>query len=181
MKSIRFSFSRAVKIFGAVVAALSAAVSVSSCKTPDDEVFLPAGIEELSSDSLLIGKWQDSSGSIYEISEDTFSNYGDSYESYAGNSLVIKVTSDDSGYMYIKYTRAADENWNYTTDATKAPDIGKWYAVAYKGLTASSVSLSGAYKAGGNTSAATLEEAIAEFTIENGYFAFFSECAKRSN
>lgn len=184
MKSTGFSFGRAVRSFGAFVVFLSAAVLLSACKTPDDEIVLPAGIEELSPDSPLIGTWQDSSGSTYEISENEFSNYGESYESYAGNNLVIKMTSENSGYIYIKYTRAAyvdeDGKWNYTTDAAKAPDIGKWYAVAYRELGDSSIQISGAYKSDGKTSAESLEDAITEFTIENGYFGIFSECRKIS-
>lgn len=170
MKSISFSFGRTVRSFGAFVVFLSAAVLLSACKTPDDEIVKIT----------LIGTWQDSFGSTYEISENEFSNYGESYESYAGNNLVIKMTSENSGYIYIKYTRAADENWDYTTDETKAPDIGKWYAVAYRELGDSSIHISGAYKTGGKTSAESLEDAIAEFTIANGYFETFSECSKIS-
>lgn len=174
MKSISFSFGRVVRSFGAFVVFLSAAVFLSACKTPDDEIVKIT----------LIGTWQDSFGSIYEISENEFSNYGESYESYAGNNLVIKMTSENSGYIYIKYTRAAyvdaDGKWNYTTDETKSPDIGKWYAVAYRELGDSSIHISGAYKVGGRTSVESLEDAIAEFTIANGYFGTFSECSKIS-
>ncbi len=59
-----------------------------------------------------------------------------------------------------------------------APDVGKWYAVHYKNLTSNSVSLSGAAKTGGETSTKTLSEAIIEFTVENGYFSYYSECTK---
>ena len=168
--------------FSAILLLLSLSIFLASCKPePDPETLLPQGIEELSTDSPLIGKWQDSSYSIYEISQNEFSNYGDNYLSYAGNNLVISKTSENSGYIYIQYTRAADENWNYTTDKTKAPDVGKWYAISYKSLTASSIQISGAYKKGGETSTETLKEAMAEFTIENGYFSTYSECTKLSN
>ena len=179
MKSTRFSFGSAATFLGALLVVVSLSFSLASCKTADDDNPLPQGIEELSADSPLIGKWKDSYGSIYEISQTEFSNYGKSYESYAGNNLVISKSTDNSGYIYIQYTRAADENWNYTTDKTKAPDIGKWYAISYKGLTASSIQISGAY--GEKTSTETLEEAITEFTIENGYFANYSDCTKLSN
>ena len=170
--------------FSAILLFLSLSIFLASCKPePDPETLLPQGIEELSKDSPLIGKWQDSYNSIFEISQNEFSNYGDNYLSYAGNNLVISITSNDfsSGYIYIQYTRAADENWNYTTDKTKAPDVGKWYAISYKSLTASSIKISGAYKKGGETSTETLEEAMAEFTIENGYFSTYSDCTKLSN
>ena len=168
--------------FSAILLLLSLSIFLASCKPePDPETLLPQRIEELSTDSPLIGKWQDSSSSIYEISQNEFSNYSDTYRSYAGNNLVISKTSENSGYIYIQYTRAADENWNYTTDKEKAPDVGKWYAISYKSLTASSIQISGAYKDGGETSTETLETAMAEFTIENGYFSTYSECTKLSN
>ena len=179
MKSTRFSFGSAATFLGALLVVVSLSFSLASCKTADDDNPLPQGIEELSADSPLIGKWKDSYGSIYEISQTEFSNYGKSYESYAGNNLVISKSTDNSGYIYIQYTRAADENWNYTTDKTKAPDVGKWYSISFKELTNSSIKLSGAY--GEKTSTETLEEAITEFTIENGYFASYSDCTKLSN
>ena len=173
MKSTRFSFGSAAAFLGALLIVVSLSFSLASCKTDNDD----------DDPILLVGKWQDSSNFIYEISKNEFSNYGEGFDSYAGNNLVISITSNDfsSGYIYIQYTRAADENWNYTTDKTKAPDIGKWYAISYKGLTASSIQISGAYKYDGKTSTETLEEAMAEFTIENGYFSTYSDCTKLSN
>ena len=179
MKSTRFSFGSAATFLGALLVVVSLSFSLASCKTADDDNPLPQGVEELSADSPLIGKWKDSYGSIYEISQTEFSNYGKSYESYAGNNLVISKSTDNSGYIYIQYTRAADENWNYTTDKTKAPDVGKWYAISFKELTNSSIKLSGAY--GEKTSTEGREEAVAEFIIEDGYFANYSECTELSN
>ena len=179
MKSTRFSFGSAAAFLGALLIVVSLSFSLASCKTADDDNPLPQGVEELSSDSPLIGKWKDSYDSIYEISQTEFSNYGENYNSYAGKNLVISKSTDNSGYIYIQYTRAADKNWNYTTDKTKAPDVGKWYAISFKDLTNSSIKLSGAY--GEKTSTETLEEAITEFTIENGYFASYSDCTKLSN
>ena len=173
MKSTRFSFGSAATFLGALLIVVSLSFSLASCKTDNDD----------DDPILLVGKWQDSSNFIYEISKNEFSNYGEGFYSYAGNNLVISITSNDfsSGYIYIQYTRAADENWNYTTDKTKAPDIGKWYAISYKSLTASSIQISGAYKKGGETSTETLEEAMAKFTIENGYFSTYSDCVKISD
>lgn len=177
MKSTRFSFGSAATFLGTLLVVVSLSFSLASCKTDDNND------DSLTSRIALIGKWKDSYDSTYEISQNEFSNYGYGYDSYAGNNLVISITSNDfsSGYIYIQFTRAADENWNYTTDKTKAPDIGKWYAISYKGLTASSIQISGAYKYDGKTSTETLEEAMAEFTIENGYFSTYSECVKISD
>lgn len=179
MKSTRFSFGSAATFLGALLIVVSLSFSLASCKTDDnDDDSLTSGIEKLSKDSPLIGKWQDSYYSIYEISQNEFSNYGDTYLSYAGNNLVISKTSENSGYIYIQLTRAADENWNYTTDKEKAPAIGNWYAISYKELKENSIQLSGASKYEGKTS---LEEAITEFTIDNGYFGIYSDCTKLSN
>ena len=184
MKSTRFSFGSAATFLGALLVVVSLSFSLASCKTADDDNPLPQGVEELSADSPLIGKWKDSYGSIYEISQTEFSNYGKSYESYAGNNLVISKSTDNSGYIYIQYTKAycAEhsnlEEYKYTYD-NDSPDVGKWYAISFKELTNSSIKLSGAY--GEKTSTETLEEAITEFTIENGYFANYSDCTKLSN
>lgn len=182
MKSSSF-IKRTASVFSAILV-LFLSFNLMSCKTAGDSRNDIIQTEKLSSDSILIGKWKDNYSSYYEISETEFKNYGDSFDNYAGNSLLIAKTSSDSGYIYIKYTRAycpkhsAPNNsvWTYDTDA---PDVGKWYAIAFKDLTSNSVSLSGAYKkADGKTSTVTLEEAINEFTIENGYFETFSECTK---
>ena len=180
MKSTRFSFGSAAAFLGALLIVVSLSFSLASCKTDDNnDDSLTSGIEELSKDSPLIGKWQDSSYSIYEISQNEFSNYGDNYLSYAGNNLVISKTSENSGYIYIQYTKAyCAKHSTYDNDS---PDVGKWYAISYKSLTASSIKISGAYKDGGETSTETLEEAMAEFTIENGYFSTYSECVKFSD
>lgn len=178
MKSTRFSFGSAATFLGALLVVVSLSFSLASCKTDNDD----------DDPILLVGKWQDSSNFIYEISKNEFSNYGEGFDSYAGNNLVISITSNDfsSGYIYIKYTKAycAEhsnlEEYKYTYD-NDSPDVGKWYAISYKSLTASSIQISGAYKKGGETSTETLEEAMAEFTIENGYFSTYSDCVKISD
>lgn len=179
MKSSSF-IKRTASVFSAILV-LFLSFNLMSCKTAEDSRNDIIQTEKLSSDSILIGKWKANYSSYYEISETEFKNYGESFDSYTGNSLLIAKTSSDSGYIYIKYTKAycpkhSDKSvWTYDTDA---PDVGKWYAIAFKDLTSNSVSISGAYKEGGKTSTVTLEEAINEFTIENGYFGTFSECTK---
>ena len=178
MKSTRFSFGSAATFLGALLVVVSLSFSLASCKTDNDD----------DDPILLVGKWQDSSNFIYEISKNEFSNYGEGFDSYAGNNLVISITSNDfsSGYIYIQYTKAycAEhsnlEEYKYTYD-NDSPDVGKWYAISYKSLTASSIQISGAYKKGGETSTETLKEAMAEFTIENGYFSTYSDCVKISD
>lgn len=154
-------FSRFLAVFITVVS-----LCAFGCKTQPEEV----------SYSDIFGKWTDDSGSIYEITEDSFKNYGEGWSAYEGNSLEI-IPNDDgkSGTIFLKYTVSANPDWSYSDTA---PDVGKWYAVSYKNLTKNSVSLSGAFKIGGKTSTETLIEAIKEFTVANGYFDNYSECTK---
>lgn len=154
-------FSRFLAVFITVVS-----LCAFGCKTQPEEV----------SYSDIFGKWTDDSGSIYEITEDSFKNYGEGWSAYEGNSLEI-IPNDDgkSGTIFLKYTVSMNPDYSYSNTA---PDVGKWYAVSYKNLTKNSVSLSGAFKLGGKTSTATLKEAIQEFTVANGYFDSYSECTK---
>lgn len=76
-------------------------------------------------------------------------------------------SSDASGIIYGRYT----EN---TYDSSV---VGKYYAVSFKDLTDTSISISGAYK-DGKMAADSLVEAITEFTINNGYYGTYSSCKK---
>lgn len=168
MKSTRFVFSRALAVLCAL---LFVSFSFMSCQQEDDD-------NELSDNSALIGTWQSSYGEIFKITSTSLSNGGSRGDAYAGNNLVVSYTNDEatSGYIYIKYTRAMNPDYSYSETA---PDVGKWYAIAFKELTASSVSLSGAYNASGKSSTETLEDAISTFTIAKGYFNNYSECVKQ--
>ena len=181
MKSTRFVFGRALAVLCAL---LFVSFGFMSCQQEDETEYVNYS---------LTGTWVNSySGgtSVYKITSSTFDNSGTSsyngttstYDSYAGNNLVVSYTNDEetSGYIYIKYTRAYcsthSDSTTYIYDEDAA-DVGKWYAIAFKELTASSVSLSGAY--GTVSSTSTLEEAISTFTIANGYFGFYSEWLKQ--
>lgn len=175
MKSTRFVFGRALAVLCAL---LFVSFGFMSCQQEDDDNGLPDGVYELSDNSALIGTWQSSYGEIFKITSTSLSNGGSWGDTYAGNNLVVSYTNDEatSGYIYIKYTRAMNPDYSYSETA---PDVGKWYAIAFKELTASSVSLSGAYKKSGKSSTENLEEAISTFTIAKGYFNNYSECVKQ--
>lgn len=175
MKSTRFVFGRALAVLCAL---LFVSFGFMSCQQEDDDNGLPDGVYELSDNSALIGTWQSSYGEIFKITSTSLSNGGSWGDAYAGNNLVVSYTNDKatSGYIYIKYTRAMNPDYSYSETA---PDVGKWYAIAFNDLTASSLSLSGAYNASGKTSTENLEEAISTFTIANGYFTSYSECVKQ--
>ena len=157
-------FSRFLAVFITVVS-----LCAFGCKTQPEEVFI----------SDLYGKWTSSYDEVYEISKDYFKTYGTLGNGYEGDSIIIIPNENDnaSGTIFLKYTvsKNPDPDKSYSNTA---PDVGKWYAVSYKNLTKNSVSLSGAYKSDGKTSTETLEEAKEEFTVENGYFSYYSECIK---
>lgn len=164
MKSTRFVFGRALAVLCAL---LFVSFGFMSCQQEDETEYVNYS---------LTGTWQSSYGEIFKITSTSLSNGGSWGDAYAGNNLVVSYTNDEatSGYIYIKYTRAMNPDYSYSETA---PDVGKWYAIAFNDLTASSLSLSGAY--GTVSSTSTLEEAISTFTIANGYFTTYSECVKQ--
>ena len=166
MKSTRYAFGRALALLCTFV---FISFGFISCQTETEYE-----TEYVN----LTGKWESSFGEIYAISSTSLSNGGSWGDSYAGDSLLVSYTSEaqTSGYIYIKYTRAMNPDYSYSETA---PDVGKWYALSFKNLTSSSMEISGAFKAEGKTSTETLEEAIEEFTVKNGYFDSYSECVKR--
>lgn len=115
--------------------------------------------------SRLLGTWENPTykGETYIYDGITFTSSG----SYKMKVKSIIWSSDASGIIYGRYT----EN-------TYSPSVvGKYYAVSFKDLTYSSVSICGAYK-DGKMAADSLVEAITEFTINNGYYSFYSSCKK---
>ena len=113
----------------------------------------------------LLGTWENPkySGETYIYDGITFTSSG----SYKMKVKSIIWSSDASGIIYGRYT----EN-------TYSPSVvGKYYAVSFKDLTDTSISISGAFN-GGKMAADSLVEAITEFTINNGYYSFYSSCKK---
>lgn len=166
MKALRFKFCRA--LFAALTVVLfSASFTGCSDSVETETEYVLYGLN---------GTWVSPAGAsfseTYTITDTTFAVAG----SYEGNELLIRKTGDDSGYIYLKYTKSMNTDYSYSESA---PDVGKWYAVSYKGLTQNTIQLSGAWKEGGETSTETLEEAIREFTVENGYFHSYSSLARK--
>lgn len=175
MKSTRLSLLRAKAVLFALVSVL--AFSFSACNvTTEPEI-------EYVYNDLLVGTWiGDQYSEKYTITNKTLENAyksEDTYkDAYKGNNLVVQKLDSTSGYIYIKYTVAMNADYSYSETA---PDVGKWYAISYKDLGAEKISLSGAYKKGGATSCKTLDEAVTEFTVDNGYFGTYSSCTRQKS
>lgn len=174
MKSTRLSLLRAKAVLFALVSVL--AFSFSACNvTTEPEV--EHVYKQIDADDLLVGTWTGGSTEwpeSYTITNTTFESKG----SYKGDNLVVQKLDSTSGYIYIKYTVAMNADNSYSETA---PDVGKWYAISYKDLGAEKISLSGAYKKGGATSCETLDEAVTEFTVDNGYFAYYSPLTRQKS
>ena len=114
----------------------------------------------------LLGTWENKQPNFTE----TYIYDGITFTSSGSYKMKVKSiiwSSDASGIIYGRYT----EN-------TYSPSVvGKYYAVSFKDLTDTSISISGAFK-GGKMAADTLVEAITEFTINNGYYGTYSSCKK---
>lgn len=172
MKSTRLSLLRAKAVLFALVSVL--AFSFSACNvTTEPEV--EHVYKQIDADDLLVGTWTDGTKyGTYIITNTTFENAG----SYKGNNLVVQKLDSTSGYIYIKYTVAMNADYSYSETA---PDVGKWYAISYKDLGAEKISISGAYKDDGATSCETLDEAVTEFTVDNGYFGFYTSHTRQKS
>lgn len=172
MKSTRLSLLRAKAVLFALVSVL--AFSFSACNvTTEPEV--EHVYKQIDADDLLVGTWTDGMKyGTYIITNTTFENAG----SYKGDNLVVQKLDSTSGYIYIKYTVAMNADYSYSETA---PDVGKWYAISYKDLGAEKISISGAYKDGGATSCETLDEAVTEFTVDNGYFGFYTSHTRQKS
>lgn len=187
MKSTRFSFGSAAAFLGALLIVVSLSFSLASCKTADDDNPLPQGVEELSADSPLIGKWQDS----YE-KRNTYNDYDtqistsfietSSYGKHEGKIYIGKI-DDYSGYIYYQLSTnitGYDNSYQPYTIECK----GKWSAVAYSNLKSTSVNMCDAYNPQSKYDFQnSLEECISLYTIDNGYFESLSttEFSKLSN
>lgn len=114
----------------------------------------------------LLGTWENPTykGETYIYDGITFTSSG----SYKMKVKSIIWSSDASGIIYGRYI----------TNSFYTNVVGKYYAVSFKDLTYSSVSISGAYKKDGKIATDTLVEAITEFTINNGYYGTYSSCKK---
>jgi hypothetical protein len=147
----------------------------SSCDLDDDDGTIPrfgptvSGVE-------LNGIWASTLGDSIKIDKDNNTcsywfgaapEYSDPYSMDYAGTIVGEILADKTllqskfGYLTIKVTDAGGYG----------PDVGKFFVIYWKDLSSGSVQEAGAYNATGNNSGmTTIAEAVAEYTVANGYF-----------
>jgi hypothetical protein len=141
--------------------------------------FISFSCQQTESNELFVyGNWTSTTSVSYSIGlfgitmKDSSGN-----KTYSGSNLTIIPYSATAGMIFIKLTSALKTNGvTYTELASESSDIGNWVGFLYKDLTSISLSIKKASKSSGKTSMSTLNEAISEFSIDNGYFSEFDYC-----
>ena len=127
-----------------------------------------------SADGALTGYWKSTSGDGFELSGNTLEGFryvqyddADRNVSFAG--IVANRPNFDASNGYIIVLVTEPGSWGKTA--------GSYYAIHWKNLSGSLVAAASAYKVGGahNNGMETLAEALAEYTVENGYYGLHGE------
>lgn len=130
-----------------------------------------------SADGALTGYWKSTFGDGFELSGNTLEGFryvqyndADRSVSFAGTVVNNPDYFATSGYLVILISDPG------TFKITK----GAYYVVHWKNLSGSLVAAASAYKTKGdyNNGMETLEDALAEYTVENGYYGYYGEYEK---
>jgi hypothetical protein len=162
------------RIFSLVLCfALLFAVGCSNTTSSSDDV---PGFGPKVDAATFAGTWTSTGGDGFIVNTMTFAYEPEGY-GFSGN-IVGAVAADPSllqseyGYLTIQIT--ADTGWG--------KEIGKYYVIHWKDLTSSSVQESSAtstdYTDPINNGMSTLEEAVTEYTVDNGYFGYYGTYTK---
>lgn len=152
------NFSRCVKLWVAALV-LVCGVAFTGCKPGVDKPALPAGVKELSADSMLIGDWASNAGDGYTITQTTM-KYNDSW-GYNWTGTIVGVSEN---CIYYKFSEVGEK--------LDSSIIGKYGATSYVKQSDAVLKFSDATEPDYSKGAeATLEEAVKELTIENGYYS----------
>lgn len=181
MKNSRFGRALAALFIGFVVC-----LGFGSCQNESDTEYVYQYVIPLTGSDLIFGtKWQDDftdwnnyGESSYDFKALATSIETASYGAQTGT-VYIRKLSETSGYIY--YQISDTTGFSYSNKEASEYS-GKWYAVFYKNLTTSSVKMCDAYpsfeasdpdtyKIADYHCADTLEDAVNNITVENGYFA----------
>src|SRR5574344_471794 len=168
--SSRNSTAKSVLFFALATAFI---IGTASCRQPthDSSSDLPSGVTALAATDSIVGTWTSTYKDYYTVSASNFEYYDGGYGyDWKGTPAGKSETDSTSGYVYIKYTSVGT-----SLDSSL---IGKYIAISYSGLTASSAKMATAYKKSGVTSEPSLSEAVKEFTIDNGYYSSYGAYSK---
>ena len=181
MKNLRYSLFRLL-----LAASFACSLFVfSGCRQPLGDEEEGGVADRLISSDLITGTWVNLTyGEKYEVLTSGYNNYShydssynlhptDWFLYYATVNVYVKKTSENTGYVYSQF--------NDSTHIGSGATVNQWYAFHYKNLSTNSVQISQAYKAGGMAACNTLEQAVTEFTIANGYYERYSTCVKDEN
>ncbi|HPL91536.1 MAG TPA: hypothetical protein PLU76_05880 [Treponemataceae bacterium] len=131
-----------------------------------------------SADGALTGYWKSTFGDGFDLSGNTLEGFryvqyddADRNVSFAG--IVANRPNFDASTGYIIVLVTEPGSWGKTADS--------YYAIHWKNLSGSLVAAASAYKVGGahNNGMETLAEALAEYTVENGYYGYYGEYEKQ--
>jgi hypothetical protein len=129
-------------------------------------------------DGALTGYWKSTFGDGFELSENTedgflFTQYDNAARdiSFAGTVVNNPDFNSPTGYIIIRITNGG--TWTKTE--------GYYYAVHWKNLSGSLVAAASAYNGTStyNNGMETLEDALAEYTVANGYYGYHGEYEKQ--
>ena len=171
MKSTRFNFGRALLTLCAI---FFVSFSFISCQQETETEYVSDYVYEY----VIVNPYTDSADYGTLNSNSWVSNYGDAYTfnnasvTYSDNwgfNWTGTVAGIYGNYIYFKYE---------TVGTALDPSlVGKYNAINFKNLTSSSVSMGTASNYTNKRKACTdtLEEAVKEFTIANGYWSSWGD------
>ena len=167
MKSTRFNFGRALLTLCAI---FFVSFSFISCQQEEDPeyvyeyVIVTPYTDSADYGTLNSNSWESTYGDAY-----AFNNASVTYSDNWGFNWTGTVAGIYGNYIYFKYE---------TVGTALDPSlVGKYNAINFKNLTSSSVSMGTASNYTNKRKACTdtLEEAVKEFTIANGYWSSWGD------
>ncbi len=172
MKSSRFNFGRALSLLCAI---FFVSFSFISCQQEEDTEYVyeyvivnpytdSADYETLNSNS-----WVSNFGDAYVFNNASVTYDDGDYESEYDYGWTGKVAGVYGNYIYFKYVTVGS--------GLDTSLVGKYNAINFKNLTSSSVSMGTATNYYNKRKACTdtLEEAVKEFTLANGYWSYWGD------
>ena len=173
MKSTRFAFGRALALLCTLLFVSFSFISCQQSDDEDDTVVTEYVIIEpytASDDYAILNNesWVSEYNDYYTFADASVSYYDGGY----GYDWTGTVAGIYGSYIYFKYVSVGS--------ALDSSLMGQYNAINFKDLSSSAVSMGTAsnYSNNGKASTATLEEAVSEFTVGNGYWSSWGDYTK---